>query len=108
MTARADNGLLTASTQTKNESAPEVVQLFLAEFDRLGREPLDTATVAKRKTFLAGRFSRSAETSLGLGLTQAEARQALFGYIERYYNRHRMHSAIGYLTPEQAEQRMIG
>ena len=40
--------------------------------------------------------------------TQAEARQALFGYIEGYYNRHRMHSAVGYLTPEQAEQRMTG
>ncbi|WP_144423535.1 IS3 family transposase [Sphingopyxis sp. 113P3] len=40
--------------------------------------------------------------------TQAEARQALFGYIEGYYNRHRMHSALGYLTPEQAEQIMTG
>lgn len=40
--------------------------------------------------------------------TQAEARQALFGYIEGYYNRHRMHSALGYLTPEQAEQSMTG
>lgn len=40
--------------------------------------------------------------------TQAEARQALSGYIEGYYNRQSMHSAIGYLTPEQAEQRMIG
>ena len=40
--------------------------------------------------------------------TQSEARQTLFGYIEGYYNRHRMHSALGYLTPEQAEQRMIG
>ena len=40
--------------------------------------------------------------------TQAQARQALFGYIEGYYNRHRMHSALGYLTPEQAEQRMTG
>ncbi len=40
--------------------------------------------------------------------TQAEARQALFGYIEGYSNRHRMHSALGYLTPEQAEQPMIG
>jgi transposase InsO family protein len=40
--------------------------------------------------------------------TQAEARQALFGYIKGYYNRHRMHSALGYLTPEQAEQRMTG
>ncbi len=40
--------------------------------------------------------------------TQAEARQALFGYIEGYYNRYRMHSALGYLTPEQAEKRMNG
>lgn len=40
--------------------------------------------------------------------THAQARQALFGYIEGYYNRHRMHSALGYLTPEQAEQRMTG
>ena len=40
--------------------------------------------------------------------TQAEARQALFGYIEGYYNRHRIHSALGYITPEQAEQRMTG
>lgn len=38
--------------------------------------------------------------------TLAEARQALFGYIEGYYNRHRIHSGIGYFTPEQAEQRM--
>ncbi|MBD8548638.1 M16 family metallopeptidase [Sphingomonas sp. CFBP 8760] len=71
VTARADDGLLTATTQTKNESAPEVVQIFLAEFDRLGREPLDAGTVDKRKTFLAGGLSRSAETSRGLGLTIA-------------------------------------
>lgn len=40
--------------------------------------------------------------------THVEARQALFGYIEGYYDRHRMHSALGYLTPEQAEQRTTG
>jgi hypothetical protein len=28
---------------------------------------------------------------------------ALFAYIEGYYNRQRRHSAIGYITPEQAE-----
>ncbi|MGY0778863.1 IS3 family transposase, partial [Azospirillum argentinense] len=28
----------------------------------------------------------------------------LFGYIEGYYNRQRLHSAIGYITPEQAER----
>ncbi len=40
--------------------------------------------------------------------TQAEARHAPFGYIEGYYNRHRMHSALAYLTLEQAEQSMTG
>jgi transposase InsO family protein len=38
--------------------------------------------------------------------TREEARRDLFGYVEGYYNRHRMHSALGYLTPEQAETRM--
>lgn len=37
--------------------------------------------------------------------TRDEARHDLFAYIEAYYNRARMHSALGYLTPEQAEQR---
>lgn len=40
--------------------------------------------------------------------THAEAWQALSKYIEGYNNRHRMHSALGYLSPEQAEQRMSG
>jgi transposase InsO family protein len=31
------------------------------------------------------------------------ARRDLFAYIEGYYNRVRIHSAIGYITPEQAE-----
>jgi putative transposase len=31
------------------------------------------------------------------------ARRDLFTYIEGYYNRQRIHSAIGYITPEQAE-----
>jgi len=33
--------------------------------------------------------------------TQPEARQALFGYMEGYYNQHRMHSAIVYFTPNR-------
>ena len=36
--------------------------------------------------------------------TRDEARRDLFGYIEGYCNRARIHSAIGYRTPEQAEQ----
>ena len=31
------------------------------------------------------------------------ARRELFAYIESYYNRARIHSAIGYITPQQAE-----
>jgi transposase InsO family protein len=31
------------------------------------------------------------------------ARRDLFAYIENYYNRRRIHSAIGYITPQQAE-----
>src|SRR5438270_7292511 len=31
------------------------------------------------------------------------ARRDLFAYIEGYYNRRRIHSAIGYITPQQAE-----
>jgi putative transposase len=34
---------------------------------------------------------------------RATARRDLFAYIEGYYNRQRLHSAIGYITPERAE-----
>jgi putative transposase len=33
------------------------------------------------------------------------ARRDLFAYIEGYYNRRRIHSAIGYITPEKADQK---
>ena len=32
-----------------------------------------------------------------------EARQAIFEYVEVYYNRKRRHSSLGYLTPWEAE-----
>lgn len=36
--------------------------------------------------------------------TRQQARQAIFDYIEIWYNRCRRHSALGYLSPEQFEQ----
>ena len=36
--------------------------------------------------------------------TRDEARRDLFAYIEGYYNRQRIHSALSYITPEQAER----
>jgi putative transposase len=35
--------------------------------------------------------------------TRAEARSAIFEYIEGYYNRKRRHSSLGYLSPEAFE-----
>jgi transposase InsO family protein len=34
-------------------------------------------------------------------LTRIEARADIFTYIEGWYNRRRLHSGIGYRTPEQ-------
>jgi transposase InsO family protein len=36
--------------------------------------------------------------------TRQHARTVLFGFIEGFYNRQRLHSAIGYLTPDSIEQ----
>ena len=36
-------------------------------------------------------------------LDRDTARRDLFAYIEGYCNRARIHSAIGYITPQQAE-----
>ena len=33
--------------------------------------------------------------------TRQEAKNAIFGYIEGWYNRRRRHSTLGYLSPEQ-------
>lgn len=36
--------------------------------------------------------------------THAEAKMALFDFIEGWYNPHRKHSALGYKSPAQYEQ----
>ena len=38
--------------------------------------------------------------------TRDEARRDLFADVEGYDNRHRLHSALGYPTPEQTERQM--
>ncbi|MEP0192012.1 MAG: pitrilysin family protein [Erythrobacter sp.] len=62
---RADDSILTASAQTKNESAAEVAKLFLDEFERLGSEPLSEDLLEKRRLFLSGSRARTLETSAG-------------------------------------------
>src|SRR5947209_811637 len=40
--------------------------------------------------------------------TRAEARAAVFEYVEIFYNRQRLHSALGYRTPAEARASMEG
>ena len=40
-------------------------------------------------------------------LTRAEAKQHVFEYIEVYYNRKRLHSKLGYFSPEDFEAEMV-
>ncbi len=69
MAPRAEAGMLTATAQTKNETAAEVAQVILGELDRLAKQPLQREEVANRISFLTGAFNRQAETSGGLGAT---------------------------------------
>ena len=39
--------------------------------------------------------------------TKEEAKEAIFEYIEVFYNRQRMHSANDYFSPEEYEQRVV-
>jgi putative transposase len=39
--------------------------------------------------------------------TQREASLAVFDFIEGWYNPHRRHSALGYLSPMNYERRMV-
>ena len=59
-------GLSLAMVQTNNPSAPEVVELALAEVARLSREPVADAELKARATNLIGAFGRSLETTSGL------------------------------------------
>jgi putative transposase len=54
-------------------------------------------------------FFATVERELILGSrwsTRERARQALFEYIEVWYNRQRRHSSLGYCTPEQYDQQL--
>ena len=44
--------------------------------------------------------------SIGAFRDYAHAREAIFQYIEVWYNRKRLHSSLGYKTPVEAEQEL--
>ncbi len=63
---RRNAGVWLASAQTKNPSAPQVVELMLGEFARLGSTPVPADELTARKATLVGGYGRSLETTAGL------------------------------------------
>ncbi|MDP1617572.1 pitrilysin family protein [Phenylobacterium sp.] len=67
LSARRSAGAFHAQAQTKNESAPEVVDLIAAEMTRLAAEPVSADELKARKSVLIGGFGRALGTAGGLG-----------------------------------------
>ena len=67
LSARRTTGAFQAQAQTKNESAPEVMDLIAAELDKLGATPAPPEELKARKSVLVGAFGRAMGTAGGLG-----------------------------------------
>lgn len=92
-----DEGMLVASTQTRNTGVPDVVGVVMGEIRRLAAEPIAADQLAKRKTLLTGGFGRSVETIGGLGSFLASL--AVQGLPMTTYNNYL--ASIAAVTPQQ-------
>ena len=72
-------------------------QGMIHSFSRKGN-PYDNACIESFHSVL-----KKEEIHLHTYQDSKEARRAIFEYIEGWYNRKRIHSAIGYMTPQQKE-----
>ena len=75
--------------------------VFFHSFSRKGN-PYDNACI---ESFHA--VMKKEEIYLHTYQDFEECRKALFEYIECWYNRQRIHSALGYKTPQQVEDEAI-
>jgi zinc protease len=66
LSAGRNLGSFSASAQTKNESAAEVLDLIQAELTKLGQQPPGAGELAARKSVLIGGFGRQVATTGGL------------------------------------------
>lgn len=64
--ARADVGPFTARTETKNESAAEVVGVMLGEMSQLSAADVPETELTPRKAALIGGFAQSLESTAGI------------------------------------------
>ena len=99
LTPMRDAGLWLAAAQTKNPSAPQVVDLLLGEFKRLGSTRVSDAELSARKSTLIGGYGRSLETTAGLAAQVGEL--AIYGVkldeIGKYV------AQVQAVTPKQIE-----
>jgi zinc protease len=70
--ARRRPGPFSATTQTANETAPEVLDLILAEMRRLGAEPIPASELDIRRTVILGNYGRNVDTTSGVAGLMAD------------------------------------
>lgn len=98
--ARRSPGPLAASTQTKNQTVPEVIDLIRGEMMRMGTDLVPQTELDARKATLVGSFGREVETTDGLagfvaGLVLEDVSPTEIG---------RYSAAVNAVTPEQVRQ----
>ena len=95
--ARRAAGPLSASTQTKNPTVPQVVTLMRDEMKRLGSDLVPAAELDARKAALTGGFGRAIETTDGLaGFTAGLVLQEVpLAEMQRYT------ASVNAVTPTQ-------
>jgi len=95
-----DAGIWLASAQTKNPSAPQVVELMLGQFKQLGSTRVSADELAARKATLIGGYGRQLETTAGLAGQVADL--AIYGLpldeIGKYV------AQVQAVTPKQVEK----
>lgn len=116
ITMRAGGGQLLAASQTKNESAPEVVNLMLAQFGRLASEMPPATQRDERARFLANMRATLSERTAGLadylaslvitGAPLTEAAKELSGPIA--VNDEQLARATTLLAPGNANIVVVG
>jgi zinc protease len=92
-----DEGVLVAQARTRNDAAPEVAQVMLAEIRRLAQEPLTDDVLQKRRNLQVGSFGRQVETTPGLAAFLANL--AIQGLPMEEYGRYV--SSLQAVTPQQ-------
>lgn len=90
-------GYAYGTSMTEELAVRAVKNGILHSFSRKGN-PYDNACIESFHSVL-----KKEEIYLHTYQDSKEARMAIFEYIKGWYNRKRIHSSIGYLTPQQKE-----